>query len=127
MRPFGFHRDGLFLVGCGAYALNRLLLEPALDSAFLHSHFNDLWLIPCALPLLLWVHRKLGWRGNEVPAFAEVLLHLAVWSVLFEGVGPRVMSHAVGDPWDVICYWVGGLAAWAWWNRPSVHPPVPAA
>ena len=107
----------LFLVGSVAYALNRWLLKPRLGNPFLHSHFNDLWLIPCALPLILWIHRKAGWRGWEPPTFAEITGHLLLWSLLFEVIGPRLMTHASGDVLDVACYWTGGLVAWAWWNR----------
>lgn len=121
VKPFQFHRDPLFLSGCAAYAVNRLLLKPLVPAPFLHSHFNDLWLIPCSLPLLLWVHRWLGWRDDGPPTCAEVTSHLLVWSVLFEACGPRLMPHATGDVLDVACYWVGGLLAWTWWNRTSLR------
>lgn len=121
VRSFRFHRDGLFLAGCAAYLLNRLLLKPHVHSAFLHSQFNDLWLIPCALPLVLWFHRKLGWRGAEAPSLLEVIGHLLLWSILFEWLGPHLIRHATGDPLDVACYWIGGLAAWAWWNRAALR------
>ena len=117
MKPFRFHRDGLFITGCVAYLLNRLLFKHVLGSAFLHNHFNDLWLIPCALPLVLWIHHQLGWRGVRPPTLAEVLGHLTIWSLLFEWWGPLWMLHATSDPMDVLSYWTGGLLAWAWWNR----------
>ena len=120
MNPFAFHRDRLFLIGCAAYLLNRFVLEPHMDSSFLHSHFNDLWLIPCALPLVLWLHRALGWRGDGMPTAAEVLGHLILWSMLFELVGPILISRATADPLDVACYWVGGVIAWTWWNRTAL-------
>lgn len=120
VRLFRFHRDLLFLVGCAAYAVNRLILKPHLHSPFLHSHFNDLWLIPCALPLVLWVHRWAGWRSDEPPTLGELVSHLLLWSVLFEWWGPHLIHHVTGDPGDVACYWAGGLLAWAWWNRGSL-------
>ena len=124
---FRFHRDPLFLLGCAAYALNRLLLKPHLPDPFLQGHFNDLWLIPCALPLLLALHRWLGWRDDRPPTLAEVTSHLLLWSVLFEALGPRLIFHATGDGRDVVCYWLGGLLAWAWWNRGRIrHRPIAA-
>jgi len=121
VKAFTFHRDGLFLTGCLAYALNRFFLKPALDLPFLHSHFNDLWLIPCALPLVLWIHRKLGWRGDGFPTLAEICGHLLIWSLLFEGVGPRLVAHTTADPLDVVWYWIGGFAGWLWWHRAALR------
>jgi hypothetical protein len=119
--PFRFHRDPLFLTACAAYALNRLWLKPHLHNTFLHSHFNDLWLIPCALPLLLWMHRRLGWRDHRPPTLIEVTSHLLLWSVLFEMLGPLLVARSTADPLDIACYWVGGLLAWAWWNRADLR------
>jgi hypothetical protein len=123
VRAFWFHRDPLFLLGCAAYALNRLWLCARTSSPFWHGHFNDLWLIPCALPPLLWAHHRLGWRNDQPPTLSEVTGHLLVWSLLFEGIGPHFIGHATGDWRDVVCYWVGGLLAWVWWNcrRPRLR------
>jgi hypothetical protein len=117
VNAFGFWRDRLFVVGCGAYALNRWLLKPHCRSAFLHSYFNDLWLIPCALPLLLFVHWRLGLRQDGPPTLPETVGHLLIWSILFEWWGPHLMPRTTRDLLDVLCYWAGGLAAWIWWNR----------
>lgn len=126
MTPFRFWRDPLCLAGCAAYALNRWILERHLSAPFLHAHFDDLWLIPCALPLILYVHRLLRWRAATPPSAAEVAGHLLLWSILFEWVGPHLLPGTVGDGWDVVCYWVGGAAAWLWWNRASLRPWWPA-
>jgi len=118
MQRFLYCRDPLFLVGCFAYALNRWLLKPHIASRFLHGYFNDLWLIPCALPPILWLHRRLGLRtDDDYPRVSEIALHLAFWSVLFEYIGPKFMPHTVGDPLDVVAYAVGALVAGVWWHR----------
>jgi hypothetical protein len=115
---FGYWRDRLFLAGCSLYAVNRWLVLPHVRNRFLHGHFNDLLLIPCALPPLLWMQRSLGLRQNDdVPSFAEISLYLLVWSVLFEAIGPHIMRRVTGDPLDVVAYIVGGLLAGVWWNR----------
>lgn len=48
--------DPLCLLGCAAYCGNRWLLKPLVSGRFVHGMFNDLWLIPCALPAMLWLH-----------------------------------------------------------------------
>jgi hypothetical protein len=118
MRPFLYLRDPLFLLGCAAYALNRCLLKPHFPGGFLHSYFNDLWLIPCALPPVLLIQRWLKLRSHdEPPRASEILFQLIVWSILFEAIEPHFWSRFTGDPRDVVAYAVGGLLAGLWWQR----------
>jgi hypothetical protein len=106
------------MAACSLYALNRWILKPRVHSRFLHDHFNDLLLIPCALPPLLLLQRWLKLRRHdEPPTPVEIALNLVVWSILFEVIGPHIMASAVGDPWDVAAYVVGGVLAGAWWQR----------
>lgn len=117
MKRFSYLRDPLFVGGCLAYALNRWVLKPHLSSALLHNWFNDALLIPCALPPLLLAHRWLGLRKHDAPPTAlEVAAHVIGWSALFEWAGPHLMRGAIGDPWDVVAYAVGGVAALMWWS-----------
>ena len=123
MARFRYCRDPLFLLGCAAYAVNRWGLKPHVHSDFLHGYFNDLWLMPCALPPILWLHRKLGLRAHDgVPGVGEILSHLIFWSVLFEYIGPKFMPSTTGDPWDVVAYCVGGVVAGVWWHRSRFLP-----
>src|SRR4051794_30148452 len=113
MRAFRYLQDRLFLICCLAYAFNRWLLKPHLHSPFLHSHFNDLLLIPCALPPVLLAQRWLKLRSHdEPPQTGEIIFQLCVWSILFEWIGPHIMPHTTGDPWDIVAYVVGGFFAW---------------
>lgn len=115
---FRYLRDRLFLLACSLYAINRWGVRPYTHSAFLRSHFNDLLLIPCALPPLLLLQRRLNLRTHDrVPLAREIALYLVVWSILFEAIGPHIMRRATGDPWDVVAYFAGGIAAGLWWNR----------
>jgi len=131
MRRFLYLRDPLFLIGCTAYAMNRWLVKPHVHSGFLHSHFNDCWLIPCALPLVLWIHRRLGLRSHDdPPRFSEISFHLVFWSILFEWIGPKWVPHTTGDLLDVIAYAAGAFLAMLWWQRGrwlSAIPSVPGA
>jgi len=87
-------------------------------SAFLHNYFDDLLLIPCALPPLLLMQRWLGLRQHDQPPTpAEIVIYLVVWSILFEIIGPRLIPWTVGDPWDIVAYVVGGALAGTWWGR----------
>jgi hypothetical protein len=123
MRPFLYLRDPLFLLGCAAYALNRWLLKPHLPSIFLHSHFNDLWLIPCALPPVLLIQRWFKLRSHDGPPMpGEILFQLIVWSILFEAIAPHFWSRFTGDPRDVVAYAAGGLLAGLCWHRHRWQP-----
>jgi hypothetical protein len=128
MSRFGYLRDPMFLAAAIGYATNRWLLKPLLASPFLHGHFADLLLIPAALPVVLWVQRLVGLRKHDLaPSWSEMVLHLAVWSLICEFIGPHWLHHGTADVWDVVAYATGGVAACLWWNRNApgiaVHQP----
>ena len=126
MKRFGYLRDPLFLVAVAGYALNRWLLKPLLPWPFLHNHFNDLLLIPAALPIVLWMQRLTGLRAHDLtPSWMEMLLHLVIWSVICEFIGPFILHHGRADPWDAAAYAVGGMAARLWWGRSAQRCPAP--
>lgn len=117
MTRFRYTRDPLFLSCCCLYALNRWAVKPWLTSGFFHDHFNDLLLIPCALPPVLWLERKLGVRTHDaMPEWREIAYLLVVWSILFELAGPHLM-RVTGDIRDAIAYAVGGALAGLFWRR----------
>jgi hypothetical protein len=112
--------EPLCLVACALYAVNRWGVKPHVASPFLRGHFNDLLMIPCALPLLLWIQRRLGLRTHDrFPSISEIALHLGVWAVIAEFVGPRWLHHGVGDPWDVVAYTIGTIGAALIWRVPA--------
>jgi hypothetical protein len=112
---FSYCRDPIFLGACGLYVLNRWFLKPLFALPFLRGQFNDLLLIPCALPPLLWLHRKLGLRKDDaMPNTAEIAMHTLVWIFLCEGLSPRY-GRGTADYLDAIAYAVGALlAGWSW-------------
>jgi len=121
-RRFQFLKDPVFLIALVLFLINELVLKRFFSHPFLHSYFNDLLLIPCALPILLELHVMLGLRReNLAPTTGEVVGHLAIWCVLFEVVGPRIANHATGDWRDIMVYCVGGLIAWALWHAPDLR------
>ena len=92
----------------------------------MHDHFNDLLLIPAALPWVLWAQRRLGWRDHDRgPTNAEIAQHLVIWAVICEGIGPLWVAHATADWRDVIAYVVGAVFAALWWRTAPLLRPAP--
>ena len=121
---FGYCRDPIFFCGLTAYLLNREVIKPSLHhySALFHGHFNDCLLVPVALPVFLFIYRRLGLRPDDAPPrWWEVAWHLAIWSLFFKWFGPTVLHQSVFDPVDIGCYCAGGLAAWVLWNYFPFH------
>jgi len=121
MRRFRYALEPLSLAACVLYAANRWLVKPHVASPFLRGHFNDLLLIPCALPIVLWLQRRLGLRAHdELPTMAEVALHLAVWTLIAEWIGPHFFHRGVSDGWDVAAYAAGAAGAVFAWRSPRI-------
>lgn len=125
-RTFRFLADPVFLGSTLAYAANRCWLAPRWGAAvpFLTRHFSDVLLLPCALPLLLWLQRLAGLRQHErFPTSGEIFGTLALWSALFEWIFPCLLGRGISDPYDILAYTVGALVAgflWSWQSQPSV-------
>jgi hypothetical protein len=118
MKSFRYVLDPLCLSACFLYAANRWLIEPICSWPFLHEHFDDLLLIPAALPLVLGIQRWTRLRNHDLPPTAlEIFGHLLIWSTVCEGLGPLIFPWAVGDVLDVAAYALGALAAGIWWNH----------
>jgi hypothetical protein len=65
----------------------------------------------------LFAHRLLGLRKHDAPPTRlEVAAHVIGWSALFEWIGPHLIRGTTGDPWDVVAYCVGGVAALMFWG-----------
>jgi hypothetical protein len=121
VKRFGYFRDPLCVAACALYVLNRWWLRDHVGGAFLNGYFNDLLLIPAALPLVLWLQRRLGVRAdNQPPRWIEIGLHVVVWSVASEVIMPHITAHATGDWRDVIAYAAGALGAGCWWQSGSI-------
>jgi hypothetical protein len=116
---FRYWRDPVFLFSLAVYALNREVIKPGLHaySPFFHGHLNDCLLVPVALPIFLFVYRRLGLRPDDAaPRWWEIALHVAVWSLFYKWFGPVVLHHGVADLADVACFAGGGAVAWWLWR-----------
>jgi hypothetical protein len=133
MRGFGYLHDRLFIFSLSAYAFNRLVIRPHFGWflqahwhwlwPFLHSHFDDLLMMPAALPVMLWLQRLLNVRRHDgPPGWGEMFAHLTIWSVMCKVAGPMYLHIGTADPWDVLFFAVGGIGACLWWNRPLRQP-----
>lgn len=114
---FRYHGDPLCIAACFAYAVNRWLVPASWKGAFLSGYFSDVLLIPAALPLMLWLHRRLGLRRDDgAPTIGEVALHLAMWAMAAELIGPWLFSWTTGDPRDLLAYAAGAAIATGYWH-----------
>ena len=94
------------------YACNRWWWKPQLGLPFLRDHFNDVLLVPCALPVALGVEGLIGTRGRgRPPTSGETAAYALGWSVVCEVVGPALFPWSTPDPWDVVAYMAGALLA----------------
>lgn len=117
MKRFGYAADPLCLIACLLYAANRWWWAERIGGVFWRGYFNDLLLIPAALPLALWIQRRLGCRTHDrFPKWNEITLHLAVWSVTAEAIMPRLLAHSASDGWDVVAYAGGAIVAGLCWR-----------
>ncbi|HEY1171404.1 MAG TPA: hypothetical protein VGH19_08560 [Verrucomicrobiae bacterium] len=125
---FRYLRDPLFLLAVVLYAANRWYLKPHFGGAFLNGYFNDLLLIPAALPPILWLHWRCGWRTHHAPpSFLEITAHLALWAFLAEVIGPHLKATSVSDWADVAAYAAGALLAFLIWKHlPATNKPEAA-
>ena len=120
MKSFRYLRDPLFLFSCALYALNRWALKPQIPSLFLRGYFNDLLLVPCAVPPFLLLQRCLRLRTHDQhPGGGEILFCLIVWTLLFEWIGPALIPGTTADPFDALAYIFGAVVAFCWWHRKS--------
>lgn len=115
---FRYWRDPLCIAACAAYAVNRWLLKPHFAMGpFMRGHFADCLLIPAALPLVLWLQRRLALRTHDVlPTGGEILLHLALWAFIAEGAGPFFTHRGTADWWDVLSYSAGAAGCYVFWR-----------
>lgn len=115
---FRYWRDPLCILACAAYAANRFFLAPhSAPGSFLRGQFDDLLLIPAALPLVLWLQRRLALRTHDAPPGAgEIAIHLLLWTLIAEWIGPFFLHHGTADWRDVLAYSAGAAAGYVWWH-----------
>lgn len=99
----------------GLYLLNRFLLVPLTGWRLLAWHGADFLaggLMLCFLNGLLLLARR-----RPLERFLPASLFLLGCGLFWEMVTPLYLPRSVGDPWDVLAVWLGGLALLALWRR----------
>ena len=124
-RQFGYLRDPLFLACVLLYLVNRFWIKPHCTFFFFHAYLNDVICIPFTLPPMLWLLRRLRFRfHDDPPTLTELAIPLVMISWAFEIYLPNTdmfRDLTVADPWDIVAYAVGAVAAgtfwFVWYNR----------
>ena len=96
------------------YLLNRFLLVPLTGWRLPAWHGADFLaggLMLCFLNGLLLLARRRP-VGRVLPA----TLFLLACGLFWEVVTPLYLPRSVGDPWDVLAVWLGGMCLLALWR-----------
>ena len=104
--PRRYAASGVLIAGL--YLLNRFLLVPLTGWRLLAWHGADFLaggLMLCFLNSLLLLARR-----RPVERFLPASLFLLGCGLFWEIVTPLYLPRSVGDPWDVLAVWLGGLA-----------------
>ena len=119
-RPFLYLADPICIASILLYILNRWVLKPHhIGGWFTHGYLNDVLCLPLFLPIILRIQSVLGIRRHDLPpTLFEVLHNWLIFSIVFKGILPHLpMFTTADDPWDVLAYLAGGVAAYVYWNR----------
>lgn len=117
--PINLHllKDPFWMVSIACYAFHKCWQLVSPGSGWMDHYWNDLWMLPCALPMILSLYVVLGLREpTACPTWAEILWHGVLWGLMAEFVGPLLFKHSVGDPWDLLAYAVGGVVFFCRWH-----------
>ena len=81
---------------------------------FISNYLADLLSIFLVNTFTLWCIRKLKNRPNLELPIPLVLMSVVMFSVLFEFILPQKNPIYVQDPWDILCYFISGVAYVLW-------------
>ena len=103
--PFRYLKDPVFLICLAAYFLNWGLEEFSLSPVLAQCYLNDVICIPFWVPIMVWVAKKLCWRGHDRrPDVIEIGIPVIMFSAVFEVVLPftaTFRNKTIADPYDV--------------------------
>ncbi len=120
MKEFAQLRDPLFIACLIIYSANRAAEDCGYSHWILRGYLNDLICVGFWVPIVTFMLGYARLRDPRIiPRDHEIVIAVIVWALMFEFWLPQTTTFAtlmVADPWDVICYAGGGLAAAVWWR-----------
>ncbi len=87
----------------------------------LQNHLNDLLIIPIVLWIALTVLRTLLLSQNIRIPLSYIVIIVIGYSFYFEYYLPIVNARYTADPWDVICYILGGVFFYFWQKHAALE------
>lgn len=101
----------IFLVVATAslYLLNNLVFKKISSGVvhyFLVAYFNDLI---CPIGFLAYVNTMLAFINQKLEKFYQILLFCFACGVVWEFIAPLLKASSVTDPYDLLCYCIGGV------------------
>jgi hypothetical protein len=118
-KAYKYYRDPVFVISIISYSINKLLLisHRSFESSFMKNYFNDIFVVPCLLPILIYCIARMKLRNKySGPLLIEIFLFVSVISLTCEILGPFFLNKGVYDPNDIIAYLLGGMISWFIWR-----------
>ena len=105
----------LFIVLASVYAIYYGLKQTdVIFPLFISNYLADLLSIFLVNTFTLWCIRKIKRRPNLELPISLILMSVVMFSVFFEFVLPLKSPVYIYDPWDMLCYFISGVAYILW-------------
>ncbi|XOV71453.1 MAG: hypothetical protein ACFHW5_22565 [Verrucomicrobiota bacterium] len=109
--------DSFWLLSLACYAIHRIWQWASPAPGWMSSYWNDIWMLPCAVPLVIRIYETLNLREpNMHPSLSEIVWHGLLWSFMAEGLAPVWFPSSTADPLDLAAYALGGFMLWLRWH-----------
>lgn len=102
------------------YLLNNCFIKGAtvgLPHDFFVCYFNDLM---APMFMLSYSNILLGTIGRRISKLTHIFEFCLVIGSIWEFVAPLMKKGAVWDPFDILCYMLGGIIYWVLPNRKAI-------
>jgi hypothetical protein len=109
---------------CELYGIVRILRAKHIIIPWINGYLNDGLCLPIILPVILWGIKKWKIKKGEYSfTIYHILFAAGYISYIFEFYLPKHNSHFTADPWDIFCYFLGGIGyySWQYFNSLSVE------